>query len=287
MSTREYLVRLTGRPFLTKSEIVFLVLRYATLTIILAMILVPFLLVVNISVRPPEEFFGADPHIITKNPTLNAWEQSIGELMVPLRNSFLIASGTALVSLLITIPGAYVFARQEFPGRKFGFYLIMIALLFPYILLVIPITEVWSDIGIQNTIPGVVLAYQVFVTPFAIWILRDFFEKLPSNLEEAAQVYGCTQFQAFYRVILPLSAPAVIATGFIAFLVGWNDFLFSGMLTSGTGPRPAVVHLFVLTTGSEINFWAKTMAQTIIIGIPPTILYMISRRYLTESFEVT
>lgn len=286
MSTRSYLARATGRPFLTGWDLGFLVLRYGTLAFILAMILVPFLLVVNISVRPAAEFFNADPHVFTRNPTLKAWEMSLGALRKPLVNSALIASGTALVSMFITIPGAYVFARQEFPGRKVGFYLIVAALLFPYILLIIPITEVWYNVGLYDTIPGVVLAYQVFVTPFAIWILRDFFEKLPTNLEEAAQVYGCTQFQAFYRVILPLSAPAVVATGFIAFLVGWNDFLFSGMLTTGTGPRPAVVHLYVLTTGSEINFWAQTMAQTIIIGIPPTVLYMVSRRYLTESFEV-
>jgi multiple sugar transport system permease protein len=124
------------------------------------------------------------------------------------------------------------------------------------------------------------------VTPFAIWILRDFFEKLPANLEEAAQVYGCSQFQAFYKVILPLSLPAVMATAFLAFLVGWNDFLFSNMLTTGTGPRPAVVSLYLQTVGGESRYWGLVMSQALVVGLPPTALYLVARRYLTESFAV-
>lgn len=270
-----------------REDFSFHVLRYITLSLILAMTVIPFLFMIMVSFRAPPEFFGGGPHLITRQPTLQAWGTAWGELSGPLKNSALIATGTALLSLVITIPGAYVFARQDFPGKNLGFYLILVALLFPYLLLIIPITDTWRNLGLYNTIPGVIIAYQIFVTPFAIWILRDFFEKLPANLEEAAMVYGCSQFSAFYRVILPLSGPAVVATGFLAFLVGWNDFLFSNMLTTGTGPRPAVVELFLLTTGGETRFWAKIMAETIFVGLPPTILYMISRRYLTESFEVT
>lgn len=202
-------------------------------------------------------------------------------------NSLLIASGVTVVSLLITIPGAYVFGRRDFPGKNIGFYAILITLMFPYILLIVPIADMWYTLDIFDTIPGLIIAYQVFVTPFAIWILRDFFEKLPANLEEAAQIYGCTNFGAFTRVILPLAKPAIISTGFLAFVVGWNDFLFSNMLTTGTGPRPAVVQLFIATRGGEGIWWGQFLSMTLIIALPPIFLYIAARRYLTETFALS
>ena len=272
--------------FYDRDDAMFAVLKYATLAFFVVTVLVPLIFVVTVAFRPPPEFFGTDPHIIPQSPTLDAWTSAIDNLRDNLINSAIIATGTTLLSMAICIPGAYVFGRQEFPGKEWGFRLIMVALLFPYILLVIPLTDTWYRLNLYNTTLGLILAYQVFVTPFAIWILRDFFEGLPANIEEAAQVYGCSQFQAFYKVILPLSLPAVMATGFLAFLVGWNDFLFSNMLTTGTGPRPAVVSLYLQTVGGESIYWGSVMSMALIVGLPPTVLYLVSRRYLTESFAV-
>lgn len=260
--------------------------RIAILAFLLAIIVVPFIYVVSVSFRAPSEFFSPEVYLLPREPTLRAWNDAVSNLLPHLKNSALIAFGTMTIALIITIPGAYVFGRQDFPGKDFAFYAIVLALLFPYILLVIPIAEIWHDVGLHDTIPGMWIAYQTFVAPFAIWILRDFFEKLPKDLEDAAQVYGCTQWQAFYRVILPLSAPAIAAVGFLAFLVGWNDFLFSSLLTTGSGVEPAVVTLFKVTTGGERNYWALLMAMTIIVGVPPAVLYMIARRHLTSAFAV-
>lgn len=254
----------------------------ALLLLLLAAVL-PFLYSLSISFRPYSEVFGRI-YWIPKDPTLSAWKRAFKLLSQPLKNSFVIATGSAIISLLITIPGAYVFGRKKFPGKQILFYAVIVALLFPYILLIIPITSIWNSVGLYNTIPGIWLAHQVFVTPFAIWILRDFFEQLPANIEEAAQIYGCTQFSAFVRVILPLSMPAIIAAGFLTFLIAWNDFLFTNMLTTGTGPRPAVVTLFISTTGGETTSWTLLMAETLMIGAPPTVLYMVARRYLGSAF---
>ena len=267
-------------------DIGFRLLPYLLILAICAVVLIPFLFVLSVSIRPPTGLYGP-PHLIPESITLKFWKDAIQTVGPHLKNSAIIATGTAVVSLIITIPGAYVFARTEFPGKKPAFYSILVALLFPYILLVLPISDLWYELGLYNTRIGLILAYQAFVTPFALWILRDFFENLPHNLEEAAQVYGCTQFGAFYRVIVPLAMPAIVATGFLAFLTGWNDFLFANMLTTGTGPRTAVVTLFLSTTGGEITSWGHTMAATLLVGIPPTVLYMVARRYLTESFALS
>ncbi|RDZ62725.1 carbohydrate ABC transporter permease [Haloferax sp. Atlit-12N] len=260
---------------------------YGVISFLVLFNLVVLAFIFSVSFMPPSEFFGA-PHIIPQNPTLEAWTSGFQELRDNLVNSFLIGLGTTIVALAISIPGAYAFARKEFYGKRAGFYAIISAMMFPYILLVIPIMDLWNDLGLYNTIPGMIIAYQVFVTPFAIWILRDFFAKLPTDIEEAAQVYGCTQFTAFLRVILPLATPGIVAVGFLAFLTGWNDFLFANLLTTGTGPVPAVPVLYGTIGGGsgERVYWGKLMAETLIIGTPPTILYLVARNYLENAFTV-
>lgn len=260
---------------------------YGVLTALVLMNLVPLIFIISVSFMSPTEFFGA-PHIIPNEPTLQAWTEAFTELGDNLVNSFLIATGTAVLSMAITIPGAYAFARKEFYGRKTGFYAIIVAMMFPYVLLVIPVMDLWNQFGLYNTIPGLILAYQIFVTPFAMWLLRDFFSKLPTGLEEAAQVYGCTQFSAFLRVILPLAAPGIIAVAFLAFLTGWNDFLFSNLLTTGTGPVPAVPVLYGTIGGGSGNrvYWGKLMAEALVIGLPPTVIYLTARNYLENAFAV-
>ena len=271
---------------MSPKDIVYHVSRYLILLTLLALVLVPILYIISVSFRAPAEFFG-EPHFIPKQPTLKAWEMAFNELRGPLINSTYIAVGTTIISLFIIIPGAYVFGRTEFPGKELAFYVILAAMLFPYILLIIPLTDLWYFMGIHNTIPGLWIAYQTFIVPFGIWILRDFFEKLPQNLEEAAQIYGCSKWSAFIRVVLPISFPAIAAVGFLSFFVAWNDFLFSSMLTTGQDVRPAVVSLYMILEGSERTYWAWTMAEALIIGAPPTVVYLFSRRYLAQAFEVS
>ena len=285
MSTKDssFLGRLTSD--FEVNDLLFRTSVYLVIAFIVSMSIIPLLYVISVSFRAPSELFTS-PHLIPKTFTFEMWTEAISELRGPLKSSVIIATGTAIIALLITIPGAYVFGRKEFPGKEMFFYIIVISLMFPYVILIIPISATWLELGLYNTIPGLWLGYQIFVAPFAIWILRDFFAKLPKNLEEAAQVYGCSQFSAFVRVILPISAPAVMAVGFLAFLTGWNDFMFSYMLTTSIGPQPAIVHLFKSISAGERILWGLMMAEAIIIGTPPTILYLISRRYLTNAFAV-
>ena len=260
---------------------------HLTTGFLLALILIPMFLIISVSFTPPSGFFG-QPNLIPTDPTLEAWKNGIQELKKPLMNSFIIASGTAILSLIISIPSAYVFGRKEFRGKKMAFYTVIISMLFPYLLLLIPISDLWDRLGLFNTYYGLWIAYQIFVTPFSIWILRDFFEKLPTNLEEAAMVYGCSQFSAFLRVILPMTAPALAAVGFLAFLTGWNDFLFANVLTIGNDIRPAVVTLYMQIGGGggERVYWGKLMVQSLIIGLPPTVLYIAAQSYLSDALAV-
>lgn len=259
------------------------VLVYGGITIISLSILLPIIVSFSVAFRPPTEFFADSFYLLPKEPTLIAWERGWMKIHSGLKYSFLAATGTTILALLVVIPGAYTFGRTEFPGREYAFYFIVLTVMFPHILLIVPITDIWFKLGLYNTLPGLWLGYQAFVTPFSLWILRDYFQKLPESLEEAARVYGCTQFTAFLRVILPLSAPAIAATAFLAFLTAWNDFFFASMITSGTGPQTSIVQLYNAASGQG-RFWAELMAMSFIVGIPPVVLYMIARRYMSEAF---
>jgi len=260
-------------------------LRILVLGFITTIALVPIMYVIMSSFKSPTEFFVSNIQLIPEQLTLQAWSEGFSALRGPLVTSSIIATGTTILSLTITIPGAYVFARREFPGRKLIFYLVVVSLLFPYILLIIPIADIWDTIGLYNTIPGMWLAYQVFVAPFAIWLLRDFFAGLPKNIEEAAQIYGCTPFGAFVRVVIPLSAPGLMAVMFMSFLIAWNDFLFANLLLQ-QNTQTVIVTLFNTTQGGERTYWGMLMAQALITGIPPTVLYMVARERLTNAFAI-
>ena len=259
-------------------------LTWTGLVAVLALVLIPYAYVVVTSFKSPNELF--DVRWIPERWSLAGWREALGnrEFLRSLWNSLLAGVGAALLSLLIAVPGAYVFARKSFPGREPLFYFIVGTLLFPFILLIVPVTITWIDLGLYNSIVGLWLAFQIFAVPYSIWILRGYFARMPRHLEECAMVYGCTQFQAFYRVMLPVAKPVIVSVAFLSFLLGWNDFLFSNMLTTGEGPRTASVAIYVASAGGERIDWNVMMVMTLVTGIPPVILYMIAQRHLSRSF---
>jgi multiple sugar transport system permease protein len=259
-------------------------LRYAITVVIAFVALAPPLYALSVSFRPQSEVFGP-VHLIPHNPTVDPWVNFLADAGQNLLNSLIIATGVSLISLLIAVPGAYAFARKEFHGRRMIFYTIIFIILVPVVMLVVPVVSIARDLGVYNTVSGVWLALMIAVMPASIWILRDNFQKLPPNAEEAAMVYGTTQFGAFVRVILPLATPAIVAVAFLNFLGAWNEFLFTNLLTTDTGPKPAIVVLFGLLNEDTANPWPYIMAATFIIGIPPAVFYLAARSYLAKALE--
>jgi ABC-type glycerol-3-phosphate transport system permease component len=269
-----------------RSSVVHKILGYSGLVFILLLVLIPYTYIAFAAFKPPEEIF--EVRWLPREWSLEAWRYTLGSVQFQryLLNSLFAGLGAAVVALFVAVPGAYIFGRKQFKGKEAFFYAITLALLFPFILLVVPLTIIWIKVGLYDTMPGLWLAYQVFIIPFALWILRGYFADLPPSLEECAMVYGCTRFQAFYRVMLPLAKPVIVSLLFLAFLVGWSDFLFSNMLTTGEGPRTASVILYVTAVGGERVEWEVLMVMTLMAGIPPVILYILAQRQLMQTFAV-
>ena len=261
------------------------ILAYVGLLFALLIVLVPYSYVALSAFKPPGEIF--EVKWFPEEWSLESWRYAIEsvEFHKYILNSFFAGLGAAAIALLIAVPGGYIFGRKKFKGKEVLFYFIILALLFPFVLLIVPLTISWIKVGLYDTMFGLWLSYQVFIIPFGLWILRGFFEELPASLEECAMVYGCTQFQAFYRVMLPLAKPVVVSLLFLSFLIGWNDFLFSNMLTTGDGPRTASVIIYVMAVGGERVEWEVLMVLTLIAGIPPVILYILAQRQLMKTFR--
>ncbi|WP_336338778.1 carbohydrate ABC transporter permease [Haloarcula brevis] len=197
------------------------------------------------------------------------------------RNSIIVSIAATIISLFFAIPGAYAFARLDFPGRQALFYTAVFTIMFPWIVLTIPVYEVFFFLRLVNTLPGIIIALSIFVLPQNIWLLQGFFRQgIPENIEEAALIDGHNELTAFLRVVLPLSLPAVAAAALFAFLTAWNNFLWVFVLTTDEGTRTATVAIYYILGSDVLREWNVLMASLVLLVAPPVVFYGISRRYV-------
>ena len=196
--------------------------------------------------------------------------------------TFVVSVGTAALATVSAVFAAYAFARLEFPLKNTLFVLSVAGFLFPVVLLAIPIFVLMQQIGLLNTYVGLILAFTAFTLPYNVWLLRGFFEDLPANLEESARVDGCTQIGAFFRVILPLSRPALASVFLLAFLLAWHNYLMAFIIGSDelhTTLAPALIELKGTFFVSNFHYIMAAIFLTMII---PMLMYMYLQKYLVE-----
>ena len=204
------------------------------------------------------------------------------------RNSIVVSVAATVISLFFAIPGAYAFARLDFPGRKALFYTAVFTIMFPWIVLTIPVYEVFYFLDLVNTLVGVIIALSIFVLPQNIWLLQGFFRQgIPENIEEAALIDGHNELTAFLRIVLPLSWPAVAAAALFAFLTAWNNFLWVFVLTTDEEVRTATVAIYYILGSDVLREWNMLMASLVLLVAPPVIFYGLSRRYVGEGLGGT
>jgi multiple sugar transport system permease protein len=201
---------------------------------VLMLVMGPVYLLVKYSVSDMSSInTGGDPiPFWPYHPTLAAFRYlfSDSEFYAVMINSILIALSTVVFSLFIGIPASYVLARYRVPGRKSLMLGLLSVRLFPDISSIIPVTEFFIRIGAQNTIWGVVLAHSLLALPYVIFIGISSFECIPVDLEEQATVTGASRFQCFFRILLPLAVPGLVAAAIYTFLLSWDEFIFAYFL---------------------------------------------------------
>jgi multiple sugar transport system permease protein len=202
------------------------------------------------------------------------------------RNSILVGLGTAIASLLLAIPAGYAFSRFRFRARNVILLFIIASQMFPIVLLLISIYLMYNSWGFINTLHGLVLAYMSFALPFAIWMLKNYFDTIPHELEEAALIDGCSRFGAMIRVALPLIGPAAVSVGTFCFLVAWNELLFAMTLNTTDAVRPLAPGLLIRYAGSYQSSYNEMMAASFLASIPVFIIFITMQRYVVAGLTL-
>lgn len=196
-----------------------------------------------------------------------------------LRNSFLIATMSMLLCMALTVLGAYALSSLRWRGRSlFGLFLLVTQML-PEILIVIPLYIIYRRLNMLDSLPALSLVNTAFALPICIWILKGVFDTVPSEVLDAAVVDGCTELRVLWKIVLPLSAPGLVAVAVVSFFSAWNEFLFAVILLSSAEYQPASVGLTTLKATGYTPV-EQYMAAGLIFSILPVFFYLIMQRYI-------
>jgi multiple sugar transport system permease protein len=235
------------------------------------------------SLRPDSEVFAFPPTLLPQTFTLEHYQNFLRnpQLLRYLGNSLLVASVTAIASLVISTYAAYAFSKFRFTGRRSLMFLVLAAQMFPQALLLITLYLMFARLQLLNTYLVLVLSFTTFTLPLCIWMLKGYFDQIPNDLIEAAKVDGANQLQIIHRVLLPITGPALVATGLFAFMRGWNDFIYA--LTLVGKDKQTLPPGLVLTYVGEFQAqWADMMAASLLVSLPLVIAFVIFQRHIVS-----
>ena len=269
------------------------VAKYIALAAFMIWILLPVYFTAVNSIKTPEQIFTAAMGIpfITFQPEpfsgRNAWRTMwvAFPFVEYLLATTVVSVGTAGLATVAAIFSAYAFARLNFPFKTPLFVLSVAGFAFPVVLLAIPIFVLMQQLTLLNTYVGMILAFTAFTLPYNIWLLRGFFEDLPANLEESARVDGCTQIGAFFRVILPLSRPAIASVFLLAFLLAWHNYLMAVIIGSDPLHTTLPPALLQLKGTFFVRNFHYIMAGTFLSMLVPIGMYMYLQTHLVEGLS--
>ena len=195
-----------------------------------------------------------------------------------LGHSLVVALGTVVLGLALSVTAAYAFSRYRFKGRRLLMMTFLLVNMFPLILLIIPLFITMRVLGILDTHLAVILAHATFAIPFSTWMMTSYFDAIPRSLDEAALVDGCTPLGAMLKVVLPLALPGVIATGIYIFITSWNEYLYASVL-AGQDVRTLTVAVQTLIGEYEIA-WGLLTAGGVVGALPVTVLFLLIQKRL-------
>ncbi len=196
-----------------------------------------------------------------------------------LANSAIVAVSTTVLALTVGSFAAFALGKLRFRGKTLSLYVILAMTMFPQVAVLTGLYAVIRTLGI-SALPGMILSYLLFTLPFTVWVMTSFFKGLPTSLLQSAQVDGATPFQSFYLILLPLTAPALVTTGLLAFIAAWNEYLFALTFTSiepAARTVPVVIALFTGQVSRQEPF-GEIMAAAVIVTIPLIVLVFIFQR---------
>lgn len=271
-------------------------------------VLAPVAWLVSSSFQPESEITSRPPHWIPHRPTLENFEaiftardnvvtyenrkrgdsatggfipSTAKNLLPSMANSFIVAVAVVILNLLVAVPAAYALAKIRFIGRSASIYVMLATRVIPDIALVVPFFLFVQKLGLQDTLWSLIITYLAVTVPFSIFILTNYFESLPDELDKAARVDGCSRLQALVLVFLPLALPSLVAVVLFTFLTSWNEFLLALMFTQTPASQTMPIIVASFTSDFTISFSFINAAGVLAI-VPPVIIAVLFERYIVS-----
>ena len=231
----------------------------------------------------PASLYEWPPHIWPRGAALDAYRRIFTErpVLVWLQNTSIVAASTAALCCIVSINAGYALSR--FRGRlptTFGIFVLVTQML-PATLIVVPLYVIFRQLGIYNTLAGLVIANTAFTLPLATWLMRGFFDRIPVDLEQQAEIDGCTRLGAFYRITLPLSIPGIVVVTVFAFISSWDEFFLARTLISSQNNWVLSVGLTSFE-GQYSIAWDEMMATSVVFALPVAVFFLFVQRYLVD-----
>ena len=257
------------------------ILGYAILAVLIFWTLAPLYWMLTTSLKENSEIYGAGTTLWPRHPTIDNYRVLLEEtnFATYFMNSMIVALATTVLSLAFAALGAYALSRLDFPGRRLFARSLVYTYLMPHSMLFIPLLAMLLTIGLENTRSGLVLVYLGFTVPFCTWLLMAYFLSIPVEIEEAGLVDGCSRLGVLFRIILPITVPALAVVAFFSFTLSWNEYIYASVLVTDVSVRtiPTGIPNFIV---EDVFFWGPMMASTVISSIPPLVVYFVFQRFL-------
>jgi multiple sugar transport system permease protein len=256
------------------------ILVYACLILLAAIVIFPIYYMITVSLKLPRDIYRV-PSLLPLNPTLRNYTDLITkqDFLLNIRNSFIVASASTIVSVFVSTLAAYSLTRLQYRGRTWVGRLILFSYLTPAALLFIPLAVIINRLQLGNTMHGLIFTYLTFAAPLSTWLLMGFFRGVPIDLEEAAMVDGATRLQSLFRIMLPVIAPGIVAVSVFTFTGAWNELLLAMIFITSKDLRTIPVALQYLITG-DVFRWGLIMAGAVLAAVPIMLLYYLSQRFV-------
>ena len=246
----------------------------------------PFLWILITSFKPEVEIHGNGAYnIIANNPTLENYITVIFDkhILTAVKNSFITAATTTIYVVIVASMSAFIIARFRFKGKSLLMGLILSISMFPQMIVIGPIFNMFYDLGWLNTY-NISLAYCTITLPSAVWIMVTHFKQVPLSLEEAAKIDGCNYWGILWKIIFPIAAPGVFATAIITFIAAWNEYLLSCTLNIAESMQSVPVRINYLRDEYTI-FWGQITAAAIVVIIPTLIMVLVFQKQIVAGIS--
>lgn len=255
---------------------------HAVLVLACMAALYPVLWVVKMALTPGQAFSMSGNPLPTEVSFENfetIFTMSDGIFWRQLFNSLVIAGVTTVVGVVLACTAAYSFSRFRFPGRKVGLASFLITQMFPGVVMAIPLYILLDELGLLNSLTGLVLVYSTSAIPFCVWTLKGYFDTIPKDLEEAAIMDGANQWTIFTKIVLPLARPAIVVTALFSFMTAWNEFILAATFLNDESmfTLPVMLQRFV---GDYSTQWGNFAAGAILVSLPVMALFFRLQKHL-------